>query len=588
MIPGFAPDMAGATDGSARVAAPRRAARTTQLRTEASAAEQAAGLSALAALMPPVLDRAPRPDPPPVSPLRPASLPAPAPSEPPAARRRLAIPLPLVVILTVQAVLSARLLHANTAFGDEALYLFAGHLEWAHWLHGARVPAFTTWFSGSPVIYPPIGALADSVGGLAGARLLSLGFMLAATCLLWGTATRLYGQRAAFFAAALFAVLGPTLHLGSFATYDPMALFLMALAAWCACGGREREGVTGWMLAAAAALVLANATKYASAIFDPVIVLLAVLSAYPRPGGKAALSRGALLLACLVCGLAVLFRLGGSWYLIGIGQTTTLRAAGANSAAQVLADSWDWTGVVLVAGLAGVVLAAVTSRSRANLLLIGTLAAAGLLAPAEQARIHTTVSLNKHVDFGAWLGAIAAGYAAARLAEWLRPRRARALATLCLGAAILPVAAVGIGQARAMTNWPGAARLVNFLRPRTDHGGRFLAETDSVPEYYLPRTSWRQWSNTASITMADGRSQDDNHAPARYARAIEQHYFSLVVLNFSETPAMDLSIERDLSANPDYKLLPPVHWGGATGGSYVVWQYQPRRQYRPPGGRGAR
>jgi hypothetical protein len=586
MIPDFAPDMAASTDGSGRVAAPRRARRTAQFRSARSAAEQAAGLSALVALMPPVLDRAPRPDPAPVSPLRPPAPPAPAPADPPAARRRLAVPLPLVVILTVQAVLSARLLHANTAFGDEALYLFAGHLEWAHWLHGASLPAFTTWFSGSPVIYPPIGALADSVGGLAGARLLSLGFMLAATCLLWGTATRLFGRRAAFFAAALFAVLGPTLHLGAFATYDPMALFLMALAAWCACGGRDREGVTGWILAAAAALALANATKYASAIFDPVIVAVAVLSAFPRPGGKAALGRGALLLACLVCGLAVLFRLGGPWYLIGIAQTTTMRPDGASSAAQVLADSWDWIGVVVVAGLAGVVLTAVTSRSRTSLALIGVLAAAGLLAPFEQARIHTTVSLNKHVDFGAWLGAIAAGYAAARLADWLRPRWARVLATLCLGAAIIPVAAVGIAQARSMTAWPGASRLVPFLRPRTDHGGRFLAETDSVPEYYLPRTSWRQWSNTASITLADGRSENDTHAPARYARAIKHHYFSLVILNFSETPAMDQSIERDLSANPGYQLLSAVPWGGATGGSYVVWQYRPR-QYRPPGGRGA-
>jgi hypothetical protein len=537
------------------------------------------------ALMPPVLDRAPRPGPAPVSP-QPAP-PAPAPSEPPGARRRLAIPLPLVVILTVQAVLSARLLHANTAFGDEALYLFAGHLEWAHWLHGARIPAFSTWFSGSPVIYPPIGALADSVGGLAGARLLSLGFMLAATCLLWGTATRLYGRQAAFFGAALFAVLGPTLHLGAFATYDPMALFLMALAAWCACGGRDREGAIGWILAAAAALALANATKYASALFDPVIIAVAVLSACPRPGGKAALSRGALLLAGLVGGLAVLLRLGGSWYLIGIGQTTTLRPGGSSTAARVLADSWDWTGVVLVAGLAGVVVAAVTTRSRTSVLLIGALAAAGLLAPAEQARIHTTFSLDKHVDFGAWLGAIAAGYAAARLADWLRPRPARALAMLCLGAAIVPVAAVGTGQARSMTVWPGAARLVASLAPRTDHGGRFLAETDSVPEYYLPRTSWRQWSNTASITQPDGRSQDDTHAPARYARAIRRHYFSLVILNFSETPAMDLAIERDVSANPAYHLLPPVPWGGAAGGSYVMWQYRPPPpQYRRPAGRG--
>ena len=50
---------------------------------------------------------------------------------------------------------------------------------------------------------------------------------------------------------------------------------------------------------------------------------------------------------------------------------------------------------------------------------------------------------------------------------------------------------------------------------------------------------------------------------------------------------MDLAIERDLTASPDYQLLSPVHWGGRAGGSYVVWQYRPP-EYRPPGGHGAR
>ena len=45
------------------------------------------------------------------------------------------------------------------------------------------------------------------------------------------------------------------------------------------------------------------------------------------------------------------------------------------------------------------------------------LAAAGLLVPLEQARIHTTTSLHKHVDFGAWLAAPAAGYALAQLSR---------------------------------------------------------------------------------------------------------------------------------------------------------------------------
>jgi 4-amino-4-deoxy-L-arabinose transferase-like glycosyltransferase len=166
--------------------------------------------------------------------------------------------LPLLAVLAVQAALSLRLVRADTAFQDEALYLWAGHREWAHWLHGMPVPPFPAYFSGAPVVYPPVGALADSVGGLAGARVLSLVFMLGATVLLWGTAGRLFGRRAAFFAAALFATAGPVLHLGAFATYDAMSVLLVALAAWCVVRAGGRQDATGWMAAAGAVLALAK------------------------------------------------------------------------------------------------------------------------------------------------------------------------------------------------------------------------------------------------------------------------------------------------------------------------------------------
>jgi hypothetical protein len=61
---------------------------------------------------------------------------------------------PLLAVLAVQTALTASMVRARTAFGDEALYLSAGHLEWRHWLHGAQIPAYQTWFSGAPVIYP--------------------------------------------------------------------------------------------------------------------------------------------------------------------------------------------------------------------------------------------------------------------------------------------------------------------------------------------------------------------------------------------------------------------------------------------------
>jgi len=105
--------------------------------------------------------------------------------------RRGRVPWPLIGVLVIQAASSLRLIWSNTAFEDEALYLWVGHMEWAHWLHGAQLESFQTWFSGAPVLYPPIAAVADTVGGLAAARLLSLLFMTGVTCFLWGTAVLL-------------------------------------------------------------------------------------------------------------------------------------------------------------------------------------------------------------------------------------------------------------------------------------------------------------------------------------------------------------------------------------------------------------
>ncbi|MFZ0165341.1 MAG: glycosyltransferase family 39 protein, partial [Trebonia sp.] len=204
------------------------------------------------------------------------------------------MPWPLLAVLAVQTALSVSMVRARTAFGDEALYLNAGHLEWAHWLHGTQIPDYQTWFSGAPVIYPPIGAIADSLGGLTAARLLSLVFMLGVTSLVWCTATRLLrDERAAFFAAALFAVLAPTLHLGSFATFDALALLLLAAATWCAAGARSGHHAARWLIAAGILLALANATKYATALYDPTVLCVAFLSSWPDAGWQVALRRAA-------------------------------------------------------------------------------------------------------------------------------------------------------------------------------------------------------------------------------------------------------------------------------------------------------
>jgi hypothetical protein len=458
---------------------------------------------------------------------------------------------PLLAVLAVQAALSASMVRSSTAFGDEALYLSAGHLEWSHWLHGTPIPDYQTWFSGAPVIYPPIGAIADSVGGLAAARLLSLIFMLGVTSFVWCTANRLLADaRAAFFAAALFAVLAPTLHLGSFATYDAAALLLLAAAAWCAAGVRSGRQASWWMIAAGVLLALANATKYATALYDPVVLGVAILSAWPDVGWKAALRRGALVVGPAAALLAVLLAFGGSGYLTGIRVTTTGRVDGTDTAGLVFADAWSWTAVVLVPAVAGAVVCAVRRRWP-QALLLAVLALSALLAPADQARIQTTTSLNKHVDFGAWFAAIAAGY----LLSLLSRRRVVLAAAL---AALIPITAVGTAQARAMIDWPDAAGLVKVVGPMTSDGGHFLVETTDVLQYYLPNTTWQQWSDTAG------------NSPQYYLQRIRQHYYTVIVLSFNQTLSTDYAIAVELAATSGYSLAAKVQSGKTV---FYVWEY---------------
>jgi dolichyl-phosphate-mannose-protein mannosyltransferase len=499
---------------------------------------------------------------------------------------------PLVAVLVVQAVLSLRLVKADTAFEDEATYLWAGHLEWAHWLHGAPIPPFSAYFSGAPIIYPPIGALADSIGGLVAARILSLIFMLGATMLLWGIASRLYGRQAAFFAAALFAVLGPTLHLGAFATYDSMALFLVALASWLVVSAGETGEATGRMVAAGVVLALANATAYSSALFDPIVVLLALLIALPRPGGKTALRRVAILVIVLVVLLLLALLIGGSSYFHGFERTTLARVPGAASPLTVLDDSWSWAGLVVILAACGIVISGLTRQGRTRTWLLAVLTIAALLGPLEQARLDTVASLNKHVGLGAWFAAIAAGYAVDWFVTAAPAGRNRVLTcAACVVALAFPVS-LGASQSHAFSaNWPNSTSFIAILRPLADNSdGRLLVEDPTVPEYYLPSGSqWERWSSTRNIILPGGTSSGGPSQNAgvvgpgnagTFGTKIAEGYFSLVALNFADTTSLDLAIREDLRKNPHYHIIEVIPYGieipPIGQGTYVIWKYEKR------------
>ena len=110
--------------------------------------------------------------------------------------------IPLAIILCAQALLTSRLIHLSTASGDEGRYIYAGHQLIHEIFHGGGSPYYETYFSGAPVIYPVLAALADHFGGLVGVRLMSMSFMLTATALLYGSGKRLFGYWPGVAAAA--------------------------------------------------------------------------------------------------------------------------------------------------------------------------------------------------------------------------------------------------------------------------------------------------------------------------------------------------------------------------------------------------
>jgi len=496
------------------------------------------------------------------------------------------VPWPLLALLALQALLSLRLIWANTAFLDEATYIWAGRVELWHTIDGTSVPDYASYFSGAPPIYPPLAGAADILGGLAAARLLSLAFMLGATGMLWGTARSMLGQRVALPAVALFVTISSTQFLGALATYDAMALFLLTLSARLLVAASGRADSTPLLVAAVAALVAANATKYSTGIFDPVVLAMAVLGS-PH-GIKAGVGRAGLIATLTTASIATLLSLGGPPYLAGLEFSTVARAAGTASPLLVLADSARWTGVDMA--LAAVGAAAGWCRGEHRGLLV-VLAAAGLVVPASQARIHTAVSLDKHVDFGAWFACVAAGYAISKLSGWSRRRLWRGATAVAVAAAIAgPAGAPGRSQALDFEgSWPGTTRVVATLRPLVrEHPGRYLAEDEQVMGYYLEgEVPWQDWTDTwylsyrepgtgtrvagstSGVSLATIRSSAVGKA---LVSAIRHQYYSLIMLDFGDTQGVDQVITSAIRHYRTYRLAAQVRADDRFGGStYLIW-----------------
>jgi putative flippase GtrA/GT2 family glycosyltransferase len=458
----------------------------------------------------------------------------PQPSQPAQLSRRLRI-LPLLAICAVQAALCLTFVWSNTAYVDEADNLWIGRLEIVHWLHGTAWPSVTAYrlLSGSPVIYPPLGDLAASIGGVAGARILSLAFMLVATILLYLTASRLIGRTGALFTAALWALSEPAMRL-AFATPDPLSVLLTALSAWLVvqAGFRRRRGE--FVAAAALALALANVTAYSGIVIDPLVIAFALLAWLLRMTVPQALSCAAWLAGAWALCFGLIMTASHSWPGL-ISSITARSSRDYSGVSSTLNDVWAYSGLILGLALIGAI-SAFRFDSRRHAALLAVLCLAAFLVPVAQLHDQETASIDKHLAYGVWFAVIAAGYGCSKFIRWL-PGASRQLAALCCMAALAYPAASSWQSAWARYHaWPDAGAFINAFKPAAaqSHGLLYVPGREvNVAEYYIPQGyNWMRWGGALSL---DPVSVPKNSWTTYYSAQLHNGNYGVIALFYSTT-----------------------------------------------------
>lgn len=438
--------------------------------------------------------------------------------------------------------------------------------------------------------------------------------MLATTALLYLTAKRLFGYWPAVTSCALFAGLGLTQILGRNAIYDAMSLMFIAAATHCAVRATDDEPAR-WLLLIPVLLFLADAAKYVSLIFNPIVILIAALRLRQHPGPAADWRRVGqrvfVLGSATVFLLTVLTFLAGTAYVKGILFTTLARKTGGDvllgaspaSPHLILSESWKWIGLTLVLAAAAGLFAVLAPSQRRNVPILAVCAVAGILVTVEALHLHSDESMSRHDDFGAWFACLAGGYVLAFGIQATRQIPLKiAVAAAAAAVVVVSMAYYSVGPkgftARAgsgynTSNVPTLPPLYPVIAPYMEHGGRFLlAGSDLYELIYNEHISVHWWNLTDDNYIKypiPGRG-GDIHDQARgltctavrpgcmyltgaaaYRAAISAHVFKVVSITRppDQRLATDWTIINTVRATPGYVQLTDLD-GGPT------WVYAPR------------
>ena len=492
--------------------------------------------------------------------------------------------VPLLFVLVAQSCIALTL--NNSAFIDEGCYLFAGHSEWSALFGGPTPPTdYPTYFSGSPYLYPLLGAIANSLGGLGAARGLSLLFMLGATVMLYRATTLLFGRGAAVWSAALFALCGPALFMSHLATFDAPAVFLLAAGLWFAI---RSSGDKVLFLEAIVLLVLAAAFKYAALVYAVPVVAVAAICSIPKVGWRWAAVRGAVLGFLFLLLAFGLLCLAGQPTVSGLVSTTLNRPLATNTTAQVARSSAVYIGFLFILGSIGALWFTLRARRstpaaataapaqghaqpparsggplvdgwswKVRLLLAAVLLGSALIAPLGDMRLHTVTSLEKHAGYGLLLAAPMGGWLLDRLAGRSPWRTAPVLALV--GA----LGAFGANQAHEFfSEWISSTAYVQSAEgaiAQQKPGTQILIEDPWVLRYSMGDAGTKfAWNDTYSFAYTSDTGAKLTGLPA-YQAAIAEQYFGVVLIDYQASAGIDGQLDQALATSGYQRATVPSY-----------------------------
>ena len=464
----------------------------------------------------------------------------------------------------------------NTAFQDEALYLYAGRQILHHW-NGGPVPFdnYASYFSGYPWFYPVIGGFMDMIGGLELARDFSVVCMLGVTGIVYWITGKLFHRPAAIFASAAYASTGVVLFVGRLATYDAMCLFLIAIAS--AFSVHVSMSKRPWTaLAIGPVLVSAILAKYAALLFVLPVLGLLTFSSIVFDGWWRALARLALALGSFALTLGIAYETLNREALQGITSTTTNRAVALKSPRTALFIHVLHMGgaIYLIAFLGLLLLLRLQWRYRVlAVLLFGS----SWLAPGYHIYMREPVSLDKHIAYGLFFVMPLAGYALAWLSGYERKPflsfyRGYWLAGL---AVIMVVLAIGLTQSRTLfADWANTSGMSYGLHTQVrDGSGRILAEDIEVARYdAMDVTEPWQWNSLYYSYYIDHAGQH-LYGNLALAQQIKDQYYDWVELSFNYLPQQAYFVAGQMAATKNYDLIAVILYENSYGkGHFYLWR----------------